>query len=230
MLRYPAISMLVLSLGAAACGDDAASETARDAGHPTPDAGDHDGHGSRPDAGHGGGKDGGMTPTARIEQACEVLVTCGAVPGAPLEPERCRSKVSDACVDCVIERAEATSDEDAGADGCARARDGSCDQACLELVAPPADAEQCHDIVAGSTSDPACLCEHCLDVFADCVSDGHCLRVADCCGRAGQFGTGCFFVPECMGVILELGPTSVSTALATQVGVCVTEHACGPAN
>jgi hypothetical protein len=33
-------------------------------------------------------------------------------------------------------------------------------------------------------------------------------------------------VEECMPIILELGPTSVSTALATQVGRCVTENGC----
>ena len=150
---------------------------------------------------------------------CDPLLACDLVPG-PLSKDQCVDQIDDGCVDCVIATA---ADEDGGMFDCTEIEAAGC-QTCTLLVQPPQTEGECLEIAAVQPNTTpayqACLCGECLDEFAACVGDDGCWLVVQCMYAQDCRGMSCYSPTACMQLIDEVGATSISVAMATELGNC----------
>jgi hypothetical protein len=213
---------------AGACGDDSDDGGDPDAGH---DAGG--GTGGTGGTGGSGGTGGDDDPCPSTEpncaeeiisEVCATLVSCDLIPGPDFDQTRCEAEITEDCVTCSVGSVAGDGGvTDGGASGCGAAQNNTeCQDACATLIAPPTTRAECLDIQAAGTDRgdayAECLCDTCMEEFATCVEDDGCFRVTRCASEANCNGMGCY-VP-CMAIIDEVGVTSISVALAQDLGNC----------
>jgi len=161
---------------------------------------------------------------------CEALLECDLIPGAVPSVSGCAAEVDATCMDCMTDAALA--DGDGGALECAGLEQADC-QACSLLIQPPQTEAECLEIIAlhpnTSASYEACLCQTCIDEYATCIQDDGCWLVAQCMYERDCRGMACYQAALCMGLIDEVGVTSISVALATELGNC-SAPTCDPLN
>jgi len=162
------------------------------------------------------GSDGGHQPSG----VCGVLVQCDLIPGAPLTVSRCLQEIDDICATCAHPDTE--DDQEVVCDDVLK--DVGCAQRCNLLIEPPADVEECQDVVLAQPnttgSYATCLCEQCFAEHAACVADDGCWLVMQCAYDAACTGMACYSPEACMAIIDHVGATSVSVVLATELGNC----------
>ena len=89
---------------------------------------------------------------------------------------------------------------------------------------PPAPLEPARlafrDGVPYSEAYGDCVCDMCMTEFAGCLEDTGCWKIVQCAIEVDCNGMACYAPNTCMAVIDEVGATSLSTALSTELGVC----------
>jgi hypothetical protein len=222
---------------AGACGDDSDDGKGGEGGTGggEPDSGTTGGTGGGGTGGGGTGGTGGSgdpcpdsNPNCAadvVTQVCETLVGCDLIPGAPLTQERCEEEVSEKCVDCSVATVGGDGGvADAAAVDCDTAAASDCQDVCGLLVSPPANKEECLDVSGASEGNTAeyseCVCTDCIDEFTACVGDDGCWLVVQCAAAVGCNGMSCYSPTACMAIIDEVGATSISVAMATELGNC----------
>jgi hypothetical protein len=224
---------------AGACGDDADGDNGGSGGSGgEPDAGATGGTGGGGTGGSGGtggtGGGGGDCPTTNPNcadavkaEVCETLVTCELIPGAELTQERCEAEIGEKCLDCTVESLGGgdAGVSDAGELDCdTAAANTDCEDVCGLLVSPPANEAECLDVSEASPENTeeynACLCTTCFEEFSACIGDDGCWLVVQCAAAVGCNGMQCYAPNACMAIIDEVGATSISVAMATELGNC----------
>jgi hypothetical protein len=153
-----------------------------------------------------------------IEAICDGFLACDLIPGLP--PAQCVVDIDERCVDCMT---AALGDADGGTADCAEREQADC-PACSLLIVPPSTNAECLEIAAtlpnATPAYEACLCEQCLDEYSACIGDDGCWLVQQCAYAAGCTGMSCYAPNACMAIIDEVGATSISVAMAVELGNC----------
>lgn len=164
--------------------------------------------------------------------ACDELIECSTVAGPRLSRDLCLGQIDTRCVQCMralgADGADGGLADDGGAAelaACNDAFEGSeCDDFCDLLIQPPQSSFECEALAKGelalSPIDAQCMCTNCFFQLEQCVFDDGCWLIAQCAGRTGCVGTGCFTEEACLPVIDAVGATSLGANLITQLADC----------